>query len=155
MRCYREILRISYQDLVTKEEVRARIQQAVGPYEHLTIVKRSTLKRSPVHQVWPKLSCKAQWKGEEDKVGRQHQGMDRPGVRQVPEKNGGNCLWSRLWRPNDPRGYWAGEGEEEVLKVRCSIKDKDGDGFYLPDFGVCLVLSLPFCLTPGFWLACR
>ena len=86
---------------------------------------------------------------------RQHQGMDRPGVRQVPEKNEGNCLWSRLWRPNDPRGYWAGEGEEEVLKVRCSIKGKDGDGFYLPDFGVCLVLSLPFCLTPGFWLACR
>ena len=47
----------------------------------------------PIHQVWPKPSCKAQWKGEEDKaergkVGRQHQGMDRPGVRQVPESSG-------------------------------------------------------------------
>ena len=41
----------------------------------------------PVHQVWPKPFCKAQWKGEEDKADRerQHQGMDRPGVRQVPE----------------------------------------------------------------------
>ena len=50
---------------------------------------------SPVHQVWPKPSCKAQWKGKEDKadretrqVGRQHQGMDRPGVRQVAEGSG-------------------------------------------------------------------
>ena len=48
---------------------------------------------SPVHQVWPKPSCKAQRKGEEDKadkeeVGRQHQRMDRPGVRQVPEGGG-------------------------------------------------------------------
>ena len=24
----------------------------------------------PVHQVWPKPSCKAQWKGEEDKADR-------------------------------------------------------------------------------------
>ena len=41
----------------------------------------------------PKPSCKAQWKGEEDKAdrrrgGRQHQGMDRPGVLQVPEGSG-------------------------------------------------------------------
>ena len=47
----------------------------------------------PVHQVWPKPSCKAQGKGEENKadeeeMGRQHQGMDRPGVRQVPEGSG-------------------------------------------------------------------
>ena len=54
----------------------------------------------PSHQVWSKPSCKAQRKGEEDKadrkrggkktrqtekeVGRQHQGMDRPGVHKVP-----------------------------------------------------------------------
>ena len=25
---------------------------------------------SPVHRVWPKPSCKAQWKGEEDKADR-------------------------------------------------------------------------------------
>ena len=43
MRCYRKILRISYKDHVTKEEVRAKIQQAIGPHEDLTIVKRRKL----------------------------------------------------------------------------------------------------------------
>ena len=40
MRCYHKILRISYKDHVTNEEVRAKIQQAIGPYEDLTIIKR-------------------------------------------------------------------------------------------------------------------
>ena len=49
MRCYRKILRISYEDHVTNEEVRAKIQQATRPHEDLlTIIKR----RKP--------SCKAQ-----------------------------------------------------------------------------------------------
>ena len=39
MRCYCKILRISYKDHVTDEEVRPTIQQAIGPYEDLTIVK--------------------------------------------------------------------------------------------------------------------
>ena len=44
MRCYRKILHISYKDHVTKEEVRAKIQQAIGPLEDLlTIVKRRKL----------------------------------------------------------------------------------------------------------------
>ena len=44
MRCYRKILCISYKDLVASEEVRAKIQQAIGPHEDLlAIVKRSTL----------------------------------------------------------------------------------------------------------------
>ena len=44
MRCYRKILRFSYKDPVTNEEVRAKIQQATGPHENLlTIVKRSKL----------------------------------------------------------------------------------------------------------------
>ena len=44
MRCYRKILRISYKDLVTYEEVRAKVQQAIGPHEDLlTIVKRRKL----------------------------------------------------------------------------------------------------------------
>ena len=63
MRCYRKILRISYKDHVINEEVRAKIQQAIGPHEDLTIVKRCKLQRYghvPVHQVWPKPSCKAQ-----------------------------------------------------------------------------------------------
>ena len=44
MRCYRKMLRISYKDHVDKDEVRAKIQQAIGPHEDLlTIVKRSKL----------------------------------------------------------------------------------------------------------------
>ena len=44
IRRYRKILRISYKDRVTNEEVRAKIQQAIGPHEDLlTIVKRRRL----------------------------------------------------------------------------------------------------------------
>ena len=44
MRCYCKILRISYKDHVTNEEVHARIQQAIGPHEDfLTIIKRRKL----------------------------------------------------------------------------------------------------------------
>ena len=44
MRCYRKIIRISYKDHVTNEEVRAKIQQAAGSHEDLlTIVKRRKL----------------------------------------------------------------------------------------------------------------
>ena len=40
IRCNHKILRISYKDHVTNEEVRAKIQQAIGLHEdHLTIVK--------------------------------------------------------------------------------------------------------------------
>ena len=43
-RCSRKVLRISYKDHVTNEEVRAKIQQTVGPHEDLpTIVKRGKL----------------------------------------------------------------------------------------------------------------
>ena len=46
MRCYRKILYIKYKDHVTNEEVRANIQQAIGPHEDLlTIVKRRSLQR--------------------------------------------------------------------------------------------------------------
>ena len=48
---------------------------------------------SPVHQVWPKPSCKAQSKGEEDKAdggrgGKTTSGNGKASVRQVPEGSG-------------------------------------------------------------------
>ena len=48
---------------------------------------------STVRQVWPKPSCKAQWKGEEDKAdrgrcGKTTSGNGQPGVRQVPDGSG-------------------------------------------------------------------
>ena len=45
MRCYRKILRISYKDQSTNEEISAKIQRANGPHEDLlAIVKRRKLK---------------------------------------------------------------------------------------------------------------
>ena len=43
MRRYRNVLRISYKDHVTIEEARAKIQQAIGPREDLTSVKKRKL----------------------------------------------------------------------------------------------------------------
>ena len=98
MRCSHNIPGISYKDHVTNEEVCAKIQQAIGPHkDHL-----SGMDMSPVHQVWPKHLARHSERGKtrqtEEEVGRQHQGMDRPGVRQVPEgqwgteRNEGNWL---------------------------------------------------------------
>ena len=48
MTCSRRILRISYKDHVTNEEVRAKIQQAIGPHADLLImVKRRKLQVGP------------------------------------------------------------------------------------------------------------
>ena len=44
MRCYHKILHISYKDHVTNEDVRAKLQRAIGPHEDpLTILKRCKL----------------------------------------------------------------------------------------------------------------
>ena len=43
MRRYRKIPRISYNDHVINEKVRAKVQQAVGLHEDLTVVKRRKL----------------------------------------------------------------------------------------------------------------
>ena len=40
MRCYRRLLNISYKDLITNDEVRKKIQAAIGEYDELlTLVK--------------------------------------------------------------------------------------------------------------------
>ena len=98
VRCYRKLLRISYKDHVTNEEDRAKISAG-----------NRTTRRSPDHRketqtavVW---SCfpfirsgqnhlakhsesRKKTRQTEEEVGRQHQGTDRPGVRQVPEGSG-------------------------------------------------------------------
>ena len=81
IRCYRKILRISNKDHFTNEEVRAKIQQAIVPHEDLTIVKSLPFIRSTQNHLTRR-------KSDRGKVGRQHQGMDRPGLCQVPEGNG-------------------------------------------------------------------
>ena len=59
MRCFRKLLGISYRDHMTKEEVKARIRNAIEPYEDLTSVKRR--KRQT-----------------EETMGTQHQRVDWP-----------------------------------------------------------------------------
>ena len=49
---------------------------------------------SPIHQVWPKPSCKAQWKGEEDKADRGRGGKTTSGNGQA---------WSL---PSPSRQWW-------------------------------------------------
>ena len=70
---------------------------------------------SPVHQAWQNHVARHSERGKktrqtEEDVGRQHHGMDRPGVRQVPEGSGEQRKkeevgWeNHLWCPNDPPG---------------------------------------------------
>ena len=98
MRCYSKILHISYKDHVTNEEVCDKIQQAIGPCKDLlTIVKRHKLQwygHISHSSGLAKTILQGTVKGgrrtrqTEEEVGRQHQGMDRPGVRQVPAGSG-------------------------------------------------------------------
>ena len=99
------MLRISYKDHVTNEEVRAKIQQATGPHEGLlTIVKRCTLQwygyvspfiRSGKNHL-ARHSKREKTRQTDEEVGRQHHGMDRPGVWQVPEGSGEQGKWRKL-----------------------------------------------------------
>ena len=77
MRCHRKILGISYKDPFTNEEVHAKIQQATGPHD------RSGQNHLSRHSKRGKKTRQT-----EEEVGRQHQGVDRPGVCQVPEGSG-------------------------------------------------------------------
>ena len=81
VRCYRKIPHISYEDHFTNEEVRAKIQQAIGPHEDLlTIVKRHTAViwsclpfiRSGQNQLARHSERRRKTRQEEEEVGRQH-----------------------------------------------------------------------------------
>ena len=118
MRCYRKILHILYKEHVTNEEVRAKIQQATGPHEDLTIVKRRKL------QWYGHVSCssslvKAILQGTmkggrrqgrqrekwEDNI-REWTGLESAKSQRAVENRGKwrNWLQNHLWCSNDPRG---------------------------------------------------
>ena len=119
-RCYRKILRTLYKDHVTNEEVRAQIQQAIGPHEDLlTVVKRRKLQwyghvfpfiRSGQNRLARHSERAKKTRQTEEEVGRQHQGMRQAWSSRSPRgqwrtgKNGENWLQNYLWSPNDPRG---------------------------------------------------
>ena len=91
MRCYHKLPHIIYKDHVTNEEVCVKIQQAIGPHEDLlTILKIRKLNpfiRSGQNHLARHSERGKKTRQKEEEVGRQHQGMDRPGVRQVPESS--------------------------------------------------------------------
>ena len=119
MRCYRKILRISYKDNVTNEEVCAKIQRAIVPHEDLlTIVYIRKLK-------WyghvsrslglTKTILQGTVKGGR-RQGRQKKRL-KDNIKELTglefaksqravekEKNAGNWLRSHLCCPNDPCG---------------------------------------------------
>ena len=94
MRCYRKILSISYKDYVTNEEVRAKVQQAIGPHEDLLmIVKRRKLQwygHVSRSSGLAKTILQGTVKGRRRQGGQRKRWEDniRPGVRQVPEGSG-------------------------------------------------------------------
>ena len=105
MRCYRKILRISYKDHVTNEEVRAKLQQAIGPHEDLlTIVNRRKLR-------WygyvsrslglTKTILQGGGGGEEDEADRGRGGK-------TVSRNG------QTWSSPSPRRQWRTEKMEET-----------------------------------------
>ena len=119
MRCYRKILHISYKNHVTNEEVRAKIQQAIGPHEDLlTIVKRRKLqwygdvsRSSGLAKTILQGIVKGgrrqggQRKRWEDNI-REWTGLEFGKSQRAVEnrKNGENWLQNHLWCPSDPRG---------------------------------------------------
>ena len=120
MRCYRKILRISYKDHVTNEEVRVKIQQAIGPHEDLLrIVKRLELQWygyvSRSSGLAKTILQDTVGGGGEDKADKGRGGKTTSGNGQAwssasprgqwrTGKNGENWLQNHLWCPNDPRG---------------------------------------------------
>ena len=121
MRCYRNILHISYKDHVTNEEVHAKIQQAIGPHEDLlTILKRRKLqwyghvsRSSGLAKTILQGTVKGgrrqgrQRKRWEDNI-REWTGLEFGKSQRAVEnrENGKKKNWVRnhLWCPNDPRG---------------------------------------------------
>ena len=118
MRCDRKILRISYKDHVTNEEVRAKIQRAIRPHDDLlTIVKRRKLQwygqvsrssglAKTILQGTEKGGRRQgrQRKRWEDNI-REWTGLESAKSQRAVEnrENGGNWLHNHLWCHNVPR----------------------------------------------------
>ena len=93
MRCYRRLLNISYKDHVTSEEVRRKIQAAIGEYNELLTRGQET----EAKMVWPCLMVfsfssdnptghserKQKKRQTEKEMGRQYQRVDRNGLCQL------------------------------------------------------------------------
>ena len=119
MRCYHKILRISYKDHVTNEEVRAKIQQAIGSHEDLpTIVKRRKLQwyghvsfiRSGQNHLARHSEMRKEDKADRGRGEKTTAGNGQAWCSASPRgqwrtgKNGENWWQIYLWCSNDPCG---------------------------------------------------
>ena len=121
MRCYRRLLNISYKDHVTNEEVRRKIQTAIGEYDELvTRVKKRKLrwfghvsrssglaktflqstvkgkrKRGRQKKRWETISKSGQERTLPAQLGRLKTGQDGKGL-----------LRTHLWCPDDLLRLW-------------------------------------------------
>ena len=105
MRCYPKILRISYKDHITNEEVRAKIQQTIGPHEDLlTVVKRRKLRwygHVSRSSSLAKTILQGTVKGGKDRAvrgkgGKTTSGNGQAWSSQVPESSGEQKKWRKL-----------------------------------------------------------
>ena len=118
MRCYRKLLLISYKYHVANAKVRAKIQQTIGPYENLTIVKKRKLQwycHVPRSSDLAKTILQGTVRGGRrqgrerkrwEDNNREWTGLEFANSQRAVEnrENGGNWLQNHLLCPNDPRG---------------------------------------------------
>ena len=93
MRCYRRLLNISYKDHVTNEEIRRKIQAAIGEYDELlTLVKKRKQGLAMIQGllVYQRQSYKAQ--GKEKTRGRQKRSEDN--IKEWTEMDFASSIWA-------------------------------------------------------------
>ena len=109
MRCYCKILHISYEDHVANEEVHAKIWQAVGPHNLLTIIKR----------------CKLQWYGHVSRSSGLAKTILQGTVKGGRRQGGQRKRWEdniREWPGLEVRQVPVGSGEQgEMEETGCEI----------------------------------
>ena len=106
MRCYRRLLNISYKDHVTNEEVRRKIQAAIGEYDELlTLVKKRKLRRfghvsrsSGLAKTILQGTVKGKRKKRQttEEVGRQYQRVDRNGFASSTRATENRSRWKGI-----------------------------------------------------------
>ena len=92
MRCFRRLLNISYKDHATNEEVRRKIQAAIGEYDELETMVKKWKRRCFFHVSMFSSLAKTILQGtvkgkrknrQTEEVGRQYQRVDRNGLCQL------------------------------------------------------------------------
>ena len=113
MRCYHKILRISYKDHVTNEEVCAKIQRPIGPHEDLlTIVKRRKL------QWYGHVFCSSGLSKtilQDTMKGGRRQGRQRKRWKDIRD------LSIQAWSSPSPRGQWRTGKKWRKLFAKSSV----------------------------------